>query len=664
MTPWLSNFPAVRHLPRLWVETVWLLESREPLVVTRTIELHPGLNIVWAREPDSADASGLASAGHGVGKTSLCLLLRYVLGDDASAITTLREKTVASFPKGGIAAKVHVDGVAWLVFRPYGAYSHSMAKQCGALELLFHTDTSSDFQGYLSDLESASIGRLTAQSLPGTNQPVEWRHLLAWCIRDQKTRFDGFFHWRDGEGLGFRRPKKDPPLFVSSVLGLLDADLDKLIRETEATQTSLDQLESRLPELEKAPEYGLAHAERQIRALVGAGEDEPVFETTVGTSLEFRVKELLNAALRSEEELEQQYQQADEGLLQEQLKLASFKGAVERARRDHDIAKSVADANEDEYNRLTTLQSSLEGLNGHMCQHGHIDFADCEYIKRRRASHSLPWQMDKLAAKANAPRVAAEFAQAKTVLADTERAAQNQEQIVSNARANLRRLQVRIATSETARTQVKHRWDEFQVMLSQRSQGLDSPELNRARTRQRSLSEDLSRLQSALAARRSQQSSRAESIKLLTRCVAARLLGESGYGRFMPESETRPFDVSKGGEAYQVLEVLLGDIVCLLDAATSELSNHPGLLVHDCPREADMSERLYRDFFFTVAEAAQQMALNRDVPFQYVVTTTSAPPAELQKPDCLILELLPGSPETMLFKRDLVPVLSGFEGAI
>src|SRR5258708_25668175 len=106
MTMWLSDFPAVRHLPRLWVETVWLLESREPLVVTRTIELHPGLNIVWAREPDSADASGLASAGHGVGKTSLCLLLRYVLGDDASAINALREKTVAAFPKRGIAAKV------------------------------------------------------------------------------------------------------------------------------------------------------------------------------------------------------------------------------------------------------------------------------------------------------------------------------------------------------------------------------------------------------------------------------------------------------------------------------------------------------------------------------------------------------------------------------
>ena len=100
MSTWLQASKPVRSQPRLWVETMWLVESREPLVVTRTIDLHPGLNIVWAKESASNDASGLASAGHGVGKTSLCLLLRYVLGDDAPAIATLSSKAAGSFPKG------------------------------------------------------------------------------------------------------------------------------------------------------------------------------------------------------------------------------------------------------------------------------------------------------------------------------------------------------------------------------------------------------------------------------------------------------------------------------------------------------------------------------------------------------------------------------------
>ncbi len=89
MSTWLKASQPVRTQPRLWVETMWLVESREPLVLTRTIDLHAGLNIVWAKESASNDASGLASAGHGVGKTSLCLLLRYVLGDDAPAIAAL-----------------------------------------------------------------------------------------------------------------------------------------------------------------------------------------------------------------------------------------------------------------------------------------------------------------------------------------------------------------------------------------------------------------------------------------------------------------------------------------------------------------------------------------------------------------------------------------------
>jgi hypothetical protein len=118
-----------------------------------------------------------------------------------------------------------------------------------------------------------------------------------------------------------------------------------------------------------------------------------------------------------------------------------------------------------------------------------------------------------------------------------------------------------------------------------------------------------------------------------------------------------------GGEAYQVLEVLLGDIICLLDAATSTVSNHPGFLIHDCPREADMSGRLYRDFLMMALEAGQQLAGNEKIPFQYIVTTTSAPPVELREPKYVVLELLPGKEDDLLFKQRLKTSLPGFETA-
>ena len=70
MARWLQTAGTHRTAPRLWVERVWLLESRDPIAIVRTVNLRPGVNVVWAREPESLEGSGRASAGHGVGKTS------------------------------------------------------------------------------------------------------------------------------------------------------------------------------------------------------------------------------------------------------------------------------------------------------------------------------------------------------------------------------------------------------------------------------------------------------------------------------------------------------------------------------------------------------------------------------------------------------------------
>lgn len=196
---------------------------------------------------------------------------------------------------------------------------------------------------------------------------------------------------------------------------------------------------------------------------------------------------------------------------------------------------------------------------------------------------------------------------------------------------------------------------------TQRAHGGDTAELVEARRQLQELEAALGTLRADEVSRRSQQSSRVDAVKAMTAAVATRLLGAAGHARFVPGHEVRPFEVARGGEAYQVLEVLLGDVVCLLDSAVSEASNHPGFLVHDCPREADMSELLYREFFLTAAEAAEQLGKGGEVPFQFIVTTTSAPPPALQEGRVVVLELEPAVEEKLLFRRELQPLLSGFE---
>lgn len=658
MANWLSEYQAARQSPRLWIEEVWLLESFEPLLITRSLKLRQGLNVVWAREPETDNASGLASAGHGVGKTSLCYLLRHCLGDEAPSITVLCDKASGTFPKGGVAAKVHIDGTTWLTYRPFARFGRSLAGVGESLEALLAGQLAGSFSEYQEELQAAFIGKLPNSTLPGSTQSLEWRHLLAWCIRDQKTRFDAFFHWRDGDGLGFRRSRQDPPLFVRSVLGLHDSSVDRLMREIDALQSSLSTLEAELPELERLPALELSLAERRLRARLGASDDVAVFKDLVDTSLEH----LLEVRI---EQLETQCRQAEPEAEKVELALGralAICGDLDQKARllelEAQIAQSVLENNEAAFNRLIQEVDELERLAGH-CRHGDIDFGSCTHVSQRRATQSLSWRFRKQAAVADLANQSVELRNAGLKAAAARADVVTQEAEVSKLRQAARKVQMRLASNQNDADSLRSQWDEFIKLWKRLQNGISSTELENARNRKKWVEEDLEKKQSELFIVRQQSSTRSEFLKALTKTVAYRMLGEDGFGGFKAESDTQPFELSVGGEAYQVLEVLLGDITTLLDSALSDASLHPGLIVHDCPREADMSERLYREFLLLVGEAETQLRMGNAVPFQYVVTTTSPPPNPLSKAPYLVLELRPGDEKDSLFKKRLESRLPG-----
>lgn len=658
MATWLSGYQATRQSPRLWVEDIWLLESVEPLLVTRNLKLRQGLNVVWAREPETDDASGLASAGHGVGKTSLCYLLRHCLGDEAPSITVLCDKASGAFPKGGVAAKVHLDGTTWLVFRPYARFGRSLAGVGESLEALFSGQLAGSFAEYQDELQAAFLGKLPNTTLPGSAQPLEWRHLLAWCIRDQKTRFDAFFHWRDGDGLGFRRSRQDPPLFVRSVLGLHDAQVDCLMREVDVLQSSLSNLEEELPELERLPALELTLAERRLKTRLGAPDDVSIFKDLVDSSLE----QLLELRIAQLERLRGQTEpEAEKAELTLGQALATYNERDQAARfleLEAEIVQSVLDNNEAAFNRLSQEIDELERLAGH-CRHGDIDFSSCTHVIQRRSTQGLSWHLRKQAAAANLAKHSEELRKAKSIAAKARSDADAQGAEVARCRQAARKFQMQLATNLSDAESIRSQWDEFVKLWKRLQNGVSSTELESAKNRKEWVERDLEKKQAELFVARQQSSSRSEFLKVLTKTVAYRMLGEDGFGVFKPESDTQPFELSVGGEAYQVLEVLLGDITTLLDSALSDASLHPGVIVHDCPREADMSERLYREFLLLVGEAEAQLRMGDAAPFQYVVTTTSPPPESLSQEPYLVLELRPGSEENSLFKRRLESRLTG-----
>ena len=112
-----------------------------------------------------------------------------------------------------------------------------------------------------------------------------------------------------------------------------------------------------------------------------------------------------------------------------------------------------------------------------------------------------------------------------------------------------------------------------------------------------------------------------------------------------------PFRISgRGGEAVRISEVILGDVCTLLHSAHSGVA-HPGMLIHDSPREADMGDTLYQKNEQLLLQL-QQLCISQDAyPFQYIVTTTTKPSPELLEQQLVKLELHSGSDDGLLYKQ-------------
>ena len=107
------------------------------------------------------------------------------------------------------------------------------------------------------------------------------------------------------------------------------------------------------------------------------------------------------------------------------------------------------------------------------------------------------------------------------------------------------------------------------------------------------------------------------------------------------------------GEAVETLAVLLADLSCLIYNSVSERSRLPGFLLHDSPREADLSLRLYRRFIALAASLQQHFGSPESCPFQYIITTTTPPPEELRGREWVKLHLNAAVPDESLFRCNI-----------
>ncbi len=651
--------PISRVSPRLWLQRLALFSSFSPAAKFQEVIFTRGLNLIVGLDfpdPDREDDFG----GHSVGKTTLCRLIRYCLGEPTFSTSQDQKLIRENFPHGWVGCEMHLDGELWSVLLPFerGMRAEPHAGENEALEDLFTQEKPDNqylqYQQTLEALMPPDISRADAH--------FAWRHLLAWLMRDQKCIQDNFWDWRTPESESgspqHRSRKKESEHLVRSVLGLLAGEENKLREELAELQGSLKRAEEAASEATILPELHKNMALRQLRnhsLLFSVKESEPLPEMAFAMHLakeESRIQALeeeynhLRAELASAEQNQQYWKSVRE---RQQALLAPHKGYLDGLRppkaEDPNLAaiKEVADRE---------------------CP-ATILYKDCQEVQK-------VWNA--LEQKSRGVDLASvmsekEYQHVITIIAGLERTlreAQENETKAGEAGTELREKKIPIIYKELMAAHrrldaQKTQWDILKESWSILFLNAPNTELQLATQAVEKLEEERGNIEMSLSIARHENIEKAAMVATRFDSLVKNVIGAKSSGKFLAGDEIA-FSVSAkgavGGDAMKVLQTILGDFASMLYAIEGA-EMHPGFLVHDSPRQADMSIAWYRRLLTHAAEVSESAGGKDDAPFQYIITTTTAPPEILKTYVRKDFASIP--PEKLLFKKRLIPLQANFE---
>ncbi|MFG0261513.1 MAG: hypothetical protein ACF788_03905 [Novipirellula sp. JB048] len=139
-------------------------------------------------------------------------------------------------------------------------------------------------------------------------------------------------------------------------------------------------------------------------------------------------------------------------------------------------------------------------------------------------------------------------------------------------------------------------------------------------------------------------------------CVSA-LLGSDVHGKVSLDGNRLGLRLQYRGElrgsAMKLVRIIALDIASVL-ASVDGTSNHPRFLIHDGPRDSDLTANLYQRIFMLARAIEGERKNGHEPPFQYIITTTEPPPANMQKNPWLLEPVLDATnPDQRLLGVDL-----------
>lgn len=658
--------------PDVWISRIVLYDRLTPEPVQiRDIPLSKGLNIVWAEEAEEDDPAAEIT-GHSAGKTTFCRLIRYVLGEKTYGSKASMALIRKAFPNGYVAAELHVSGRQWAVRRPIGSGRLSYILPDSNIESLLQEQGQSvsqddylnvvGFEGLLDSLGSGGIVT--------TGEPIQWGHILSWCTRDQEARFQSVHEWRsprsESETPGFRFPKHGPLFVIRTVLGLFsprelngEENLSKLQRKKEPL---LKELEDK----KREPIFRVNLYDQELRKVLSE-----IFPTITDiysrpfTSTDLLVDDLGRLVQKAKKQLEGKAKAFDSSVKKQQKIVDDYGADIQQCEREKEGLEALLEMAEKSVEEISSggtehskqLVKIKQAWNK-QCLHGSVLISECQHVRERQKILQFKDTFDQRALKELEDQREKEVLQLKKdleLLSSRGNGLNKDRQQVIDKRDALR-----VELNEVQK-QLKDLTDASDALVRWQKK-LDKPEIGDEVT---SLQEKLDKMDGKilsieveLASLLTKHNKNREYLtKIFSAAVRSVLTSGTYDGEVRFDGRELDFCITHGqamtGEAVETLAVLLADISCNLYNIQEETSLLPGFLLHDSPREADLGKRLYYSFIRFVAKVEERFGQD-NCPFQYILTTTTAPPKELQTEKNVKLQLNAAERSELLFRNDFM----------
>lgn len=666
--------------PRLWFKRIVLFKSLNPVEIIREIVLHRGLNIIVGKpshDPTLVN-NPMSMAGHSVGKTTFCRILRYCLGEQHFSTEHGEQCLRTNLPNAWVGAELEIEGTSWTVLRPLGVYkAPSTAEQDISIEeLITATTKKSSYFEFRQELD-----KLLPSGIHHPDLTYKWEHLLSWLTRDQECRLRKFEVWRDSNSgsdtPGFRKPKEYPVHLVRGVL-------DLLVPEESKWSHTLSELTKRQVKLKEEQDcasqdadYRYREASRRLAEFIGEFSDTREDSTFRLGGPHMQATDLQNKLRADYDKLEKQLVEIEKNLFKEQHYVANaqeWKNKVDALRAATPPAPqpvTVQPQTEYEEKQEILKERTAQIEAGGQCMLvNQLLLSQCThlatYIKELKQAErviSLPAERQKQTLN---QMDAQRRKRIQTIIKQQEDAETSLQEALRRAsfyEEERKDILKKISALAGKMERLNQAVQEFQDAEMLGVGGVRGTKIQQIKESLEKNDSEIFYAKTRLEFYRDQSAKKDHGLQELFNEIVCRVLKADYSGSVIASAEDFIPQIRQGsvlaGAAVESLSFILMDVASML-AASKGIGYHPGFLVHDSPREADLDIATYHSLFTEMAGLARENGGKERAPFQYIITTTTEPPPELNEMICLSLAAHPE--EKMLFcqklERGITPLLS------